>query len=78
MTAGGHISSMIGSAVKMLQMKPQNIYGQFSDKNGFEPFFMLFGTKRLLLEFIFELLKNLKSELESGPQSMVGQFSDKN
>ena len=30
---GGHISSLIGSVVKMFQLKPQNMYGQFSDKN---------------------------------------------
>ena len=26
--------------------KPQSMYGQFLDKNGFKPFFMLLGTKR--------------------------------
>ena len=78
MTAGGHISRMIGSVVKKLQMKPQNIYGQFSDKNGFEPFFMLFGTKRGLFELIFEFLKILKTESEAGPQNMQGKFSDEN
>ena len=40
--------------------------------------FHAFWYKRGLFEFIFEFLKILKSELESGPQSMVGQFSDKN
>ena len=54
MTADGHISSFIGSVVQKLQLKPQNMYGQFSDKNGFEPSFMLFGTKRGLFELIFE------------------------
>ena len=32
----------------------------------------------MLFELIFEFLKILKTELESGPQSMEGQFSDKN
>ena len=39
---------------------------------------MLFGTKRGLFEFVFEFLKFLKTELESGPQSMEDQFSDEN
>ena len=70
MTAGGHISSMICSVVKKLQMKPQNIYGQFSDKNGFGPFFMLFGTKEGTFEFIFEFLKIWKWNQNEDPQNM--------
>ena len=50
--------------------------GQFSDKNGFEPFFMLFGTKRGLFEFIFDFLKILKMELELETPKETTLFSD--